>query len=237
MRNNSALFIVEIMLACIFAGMPAAAQDNGKGSADLSPLDQYLEQARRGSGALRGAEAGSTWSPQARLFDVATDLRASRVNDIVTVIVQEHASAVSQGTVSSARSSAANGSITALGGIPSQVGGLQNLLGLKSDRTLDGSGETSRRTVLTATMAARVVEVLPNGNLVIEGEKSIVVNSEVQVIKLRGVVRPYDVNVANAISSEQVAQLDLKVTGKGVVGDAIRRPNFFYRLLLGLLPF
>jgi flagellar L-ring protein precursor FlgH len=54
---------------------------------------------------------------------------------------------------------------------------------------------------------------------------------------LRGVVRPYDVGVANAISSEQIAQLELKVNGKGVVNDAIRRPNFLYRFILGLLPF
>ena len=237
MRKRITFVIAEILLALIVAGVGAAANEKSKDSPELSPLDQYLEQARRGSASLGASAPGSTWSPQARLFDVATDLRASRVNDIVTVIVQERASAVSQGTVSSARNSAANGSITALGGIPSKVGGLQNLLGLSSDRSLGGSGETTRRTVLTATMAARVVEVLPNGNLVIEGEKSTVVNSEVQVIKLRGVVRPYDINVANAISSEQVAQLELKVNGRGVVGDAIRRPNFFYRLLLGLLPF
>jgi flagellar L-ring protein precursor FlgH len=139
--------------------------------------------------------------------------------------------------VSSERSSSANSSIGKLSGIPGVDGGLQNLLGLESDRTLEGTGETSRRTVLTATMAARVVEVLPNGNLVIEGEKSVGVNSEVQVIQLRGVVRPYDVGVANTISSEQVAQLELRVNGKGVVNDAIRRPNIFYRILLGILPF
>jgi flagellar L-ring protein precursor FlgH len=124
-----------------------------------------------------------------------------------------------------------------LGGVTNPLGGLQNLLGSSSDRTLDGKGETSRLTMLTATMAARIVEVLPNGNLVIEGEKSTIINSEQQVITLRGVVRPYDVSVANTISSAQIAQLELKVNGKGVVGDAIRRPNFLYRFFLGLLPF
>jgi flagellar L-ring protein precursor FlgH len=227
-----------ILLAGGVAGFPSQAKEKPKDSRELSPLEAYIEQARRGSVDPNAtAKPGSTWSPQARLFDIAADLRANRVNDIVTIIVQERASAVSQGTVSSARNSGANSSITALGGIPSKVGGLQNLLGLTSGQTLEGKGETSRMTVLTATMAARVVEVLPNGNLVIEGEKNTVVNSEVQTIQLRGVVRPYDISVANAISSEQIAQLELKVNGKGVVGDSIRRPNFFYRLLLGLLPF
>jgi flagellar L-ring protein precursor FlgH len=238
MRSKTLLTIAKIMLACIIVSPLAGAKSKEKKKPELSPLDQYLEQARRGV-AESGASAapGSTWSPGARLLDVATDLRASRVNDIVTIIVQERASAVSQGSVSSERSSSANSSIGKLSGIPGVDGGLQNLLGLESDRTLEGTGETSRRTVLTATMAARVVEVLPNGNLVIEGEKSVGVNSEVQVIQLRGVVRPYDVGVANTISSEQVAQLELRVNGKGVVNDAIRRPNIFYRILLGILPF
>ncbi|MEX2301133.1 MAG: flagellar basal body L-ring protein FlgH [Bryobacterales bacterium] len=238
MRNKTVLAIAQILAGCIVFALPAGAKGKEKKPPELSPLEQYLEQARRGSTDPNAAAApGSTWSPNARLFDVATDLRASRVNDIVTIIVQERASAVSQGSVSSERSSSANASIGALAGIPSPVGGLQNLLGVDSEKTLEGTGETSRRTVLTATMAARVVEVLPNGNLVIEGEKSVGVNSEVQVIKLRGVVRPYDVSVANAISSEQIAQLELKVNGKGVVGDAIRRPNFLYRFILGILPF
>lgn len=241
MRNKTLLaiakIIAEITVVGILCAAPAHSKEKQKEAPKMSPLEQYLEQARRGGGVAGSAAPGSTWSPDARLFDLATDLRASRVNDIVTVIVQERASAVSQGSVSSERSSSANSSINALAGIPSQLGGLQNLLGVNSDKTLEGKGETSRRTVLTATMAARVVEVLPNGNLVIEGEKSVGINSEVQVIQLRGVVRPYDVGVANAISSEQIAQLELKVNGKGVVNDAIRRPNFLYRFILGLLPF
>jgi flagellar L-ring protein precursor FlgH len=238
MRNKTISVIAQILAGCIAFALPGGAKDKEKKQPELSPLEQYLEQARLGSTDPNASTApGSAWSPNARLFDVATDLRASRVNDIVTIIVQERASAVSQGSVSSERSASANASIGALAGIPSPVGGLQNLLGVDSDKTLEGTGETSRRTVLTATMAARVVEVLPNGNLVIEGEKSVGVNSEVQVIKLRGVVRPYDVSVANAISSEQIAQLELRVNGKGVVGDAIRRPNFLYRFILGILPF
>lgn len=238
MLRKTIIAIAEIMLGCIIVSLPANAKGKEKKPPELSPLEQYLEQARRGIADPGAAVTpGSAWSPNARLFDVATDLRASRVNDIVTIIVQESASAVSQGSVSSERSSSGNASIGAIPGIPSPSNALQNLLGVESDRTLEGVGETSRRTVLTATMAARVIEVLPNGNLVIEGEKSVGVNSEVQVIQLRGVVRPYDVSVANAISSEQIAQLELKVNGKGVVGDAIKRPNFLYRFVMGLLPF
>ncbi len=71
----------------------------------------------------------------------------------------------------------------------------------------------------------------------VEGTKDIAVNSEKQSITVHGLVRPADLTTANTMLSTQVANLQIQVNGKGVVGDAIRRPNFLYRLLLGLLPF
>ena len=90
---------------------------------------------------------------------------------------------------------------------------------------------------LSTTVSARVVDVTANGTLVVEGTKNIGVNSEKQTITVKGFIRPEDVSQLNTIFSTQVADLQVKVNGKGVVGDAIRRPNFLYRLLLGLLPF
>jgi flagellar L-ring protein precursor FlgH len=63
------------------------------------------------------------------------------------------------------------------------------------------------------------------------------VNSENQVVVLRGVVRPVDLSTANVVASDSVGEMELQINGKGVVNDSIRRPNFLYRLLLGLLPF
>jgi flagellar L-ring protein precursor FlgH len=79
--------------------------------------------------------------------------------------------------------------------------------------------------------------VLPNGYLVVEGTKNLVVNSEHQAVKVRGVIRPTDLSPGNIISSSQIAQVEIKIDGKGVVNDSVRRPNFIYRFLLGLLPF
>jgi flagellar L-ring protein precursor FlgH len=90
---------------------------------------------------------------------------------------------------------------------------------------------------LTTTITARVVDVLPNGFLVVEGNKTVLVNSENQVVSLRGVVRPVDLSYANTVLSGDIGQMELKINGKGVVNDAVRRPNFLYRLLLGVLPF
>jgi flagellar L-ring protein precursor FlgH len=62
------------------------------------------------------------------------------------------------------------------------------------------------------------------------------VNSEQQTVTVRGVVRPEDLNPGNIIRSDRISQLEVRINGKGVVGDAVRRPFFLYRLLLGLLP-
>jgi flagellar L-ring protein precursor FlgH len=182
-----------------------------------------------------GASPGSLYSASGRLADSARDVRASEVNDIVTIIVNEAASAVVSGVSNSSRKSSVNASITGVAGIVSPK--LSNLLGATGDTELAGAGSTSRNLTLSTTISARVVEVQSNGNLVVEGIKDIGVNSDKQTIIVHGVVRPADLSAANMVNSVQVSNLTVKVTGKGVVGDAVRRPNFLYRLLLGLLPF
>jgi flagellar L-ring protein precursor FlgH len=127
--------------------------------------------------------------------------------------------------------------VSALGGKKSVNGAAQNLLNLSSTQALNGAGTTSRGSTLTTTLSARVTHVLPNGYLVLEGTKDLQVNSEHQVVSVRGVVRPTDLSTGNVIGSNQIAQMEIKIDGKGVVNDAIRRPNILYRILLGLLPF
>ena len=117
------------------------------------------------------------------------------------------------------------------------AGKLANLANTNTTTTLDGEGTTSRETTLTTTITARVSDVLPNGYLVVEGHRSVFVNSENQIVTIRGIIRPADLSYANTIASSSVGQMELKIDGRGVVNDAIRRPNFLYRLLLGLLPF
>jgi flagellar L-ring protein precursor FlgH len=63
------------------------------------------------------------------------------------------------------------------------------------------------------------------------------VNSETQLVKVRGVLRPFDLAYGNVARSESLAQLEVQINGKGVIGDNVRRPNFLYRLILGILPF
>ncbi len=178
---------------------------------------------------------GSLYVQGNRYADLARDPRALDVGDLITVIVSDTASAVSSGVSNSQRKSNASTGITGLGGLTDAR--FANLLNMNGTNQLQSTGETSRTTTLSTTITARVIQVTPSGNLVIEGVKNIGINSEKQHVDLKGIVRPTDLTSANTVNSTQVANLSIQIDGKGVVGDAIRRPNILYRILAGLLPF
>jgi flagellar L-ring protein precursor FlgH len=203
----------------------------------LSPLDKYLQDALKESSVPVQPAPGSLWSPTSQLTNVGADFRAARVDDLVTIVVSEQASAVATGQTKTSRASAASSQVAAIAGPKSPGGAAQNLLNLNSNQTLDGEGTTSRGATLTATLSARVTHVLPNGYLVLEGTKNVQVNSERQVVTVRGVIRPADLSTGNIISSNQIAQMEIRIDGKGVINDSVRRPNILYRILLGILPF
>ncbi len=207
------------------------------GEDPVTPLDRYVAEAEARSAEAGSASPGSIWVPGSRLADSARDVRASQVDDLLTVIVAEQASAVTSGTTKTQRSSSTKNSITALGGLTKTAGALANLANVAGDTQIDGQGTTSRSTTLSTKLTARVTHVLPGGGLVIEAVKDVQINSERQTITVRGVVRPADIDATNSVLSSRLGQLEVHVNGKGVVGDAIRRPFFLYRLLLGILPF
>lgn len=229
--------IVALALVGVLTPAWAGSKKPLKKDAQKSALDIYIEQAHKHAEATTPESPGSLWSGPATLADIATDVRARRLDDIVTVIVNEQASAVSTGQTKTSRASSSNSSLSSAAIPAGPAAALGNLLTTNSNRALDGEGTTSRTTTLSTTLSARVTDVLPNGYLVIEGSKTVMVNSENQVVTLRGVVRPMDLSSGNFVQSDSIAQMELKINGKGVVNDAIHRPNILYRILLGLLPF
>jgi flagellar L-ring protein precursor FlgH len=217
--------------------MAAPGADRAK-PARPSSIDQYVDEAERRAAAQSwNAASGSLWYPGAMLADLGRDPKASQINDLVTIIVAERATAVAKGNTKTSRKSSSQHSIGALYGKLSAAGPWGNLASTSGSSDLDGQGATSRENTLTTTLSARVVNVLSNGYLVVEGTKNVTINSEAQIVTVRGVVRPTDLSPGNLIRSDRLAQLEVQIDGKGVVGDAIRRPFFLYRLLLGLLPF
>ncbi len=228
-------------LLCVCAILCSAAGPKKKKAQtppEPSPLDKYISDAYRDNTLPEAAHPpGSTWSQNAIFPNLGLDLRASRVNDLVTVVVSETFSAVANGDVKTQRQATAQSNVAQLAGITKATGPLANLLGTTTQTQLQGTGETSRGAVLTANLSARVTHVLPNGYLVIEGTKRVQVSSENQMITVRGVIRPVDLIPPNTIPSNLIAQMEIQVNGKGVINDTIHRPNILYRILLGILPF
>lgn len=232
--HSKTCWLLTILLVLV---VPAHAAKKKKKPAEPSPLDLYLQEALKEPLAPAQPSPGSLWSPASRLTDLGSDVRAAQIDDLVTVVVNENASAVATGSTKSSRASSAQSSVASLLGVKSAAGALSNLVNANSATALNGQGTTTRGATLTATLSARVTHVLPNGYLVLEGAKNIVVNSERQVVTVRGVIRPADLSPGNIISSNQIAQMEIKIDGKGVINDSVRRPNLLYRILLGLLPF
>lgn len=233
---TSRRFAGMVVLVAVLS-IQARAADSKKKKPSETTIEDYITSLGAAPQPAEQSAPGSIFATQGTFADLGRDLRARGVGDTVTILISDRASAVSKGTSKSSRQSNAKASIGAFGG-PTPVGGpLSALANVSGQQDLNGEGETSRVSELQTTLTARVVHVLPDGNMVVEGSKLIAINSERQRVTLRGVMRWNDINAGNRISSDRLANLEVEVTGKGLVNDAIRRPGFLYRLILGILPF
>lgn len=189
-------------------------------------------------GSLSGADQdGSAFATNGRYSGLFADTRARGLGDLVTIIVVEQLNANTSGASSAQRDSNASGRIGSVLGNRSAVGALANLANLQGSSQLEGTASTSRTNSLTTTLTGQIVEVLPNGDFVVEAHKTVVVNSEKNQLDLRALLRWNDVNPANTVRSDRLGNVEIRLNGKGLVSDAIRRPNILYRILLGILPF
>lgn len=157
--------------------------------------------------------------------------RSLKMGDIVTVLVMENTSAISKAGTDTKASDALSTQFTNnIGALTRYLGtGTRNLAGEFSNR-YEGTGKTVRSSSVVAKVASRVTEILPNGNLRIEGFHSVAVNDEVQTVAVAGVIRSKDVTQQNTIQSWQVADASVKVIGTGIVAEA-EQPGWFTRIL------
>jgi flagellar L-ring protein precursor FlgH len=182
--------------------------------------------------------SGSLW--QASSSGLAEDLKARRRGDIVTVVISEQASASKQASTGTGRTSSLSAGMPNLLGLEkTPVKGwmdLANLLNASFSSKFDGSGSTSRAETLSATISTKVVDVLPNGNLMIEGRRNVKVNNEDQIIVLTGTVRSRDVNSENTISSSLIADARINYSGKGIISDR-QKPGWLHNVIDAVWPF
>ena len=187
---------------------------------------------------------GSLWQEENGRAYLYEDLRAMRVGDILTIkIVEKHAGTKSADT-SAERESTINNSLSGVGlgyiGIPGIRLGAEAMRGLGIDASakskFGGKGATSREDTLTGTISTVVTEVMPNGDLRIEGKREVTVNSETQLMSISGIVRRVDVNTKNTVLSSAIADAKIEYSGLGVVDD-MQRPGWLVRVLAWISPF
>ena len=200
----------------------------------IDPLDAYLATARKASPPSVPA-TGSLWNPSGRLGDMATDAKARYLGDLVTINIAESTNSSQQESAQTSRAFSASSSLAALLGTTGARE--QNLFSPNSTQALTGKGQTALQTSLTTTLAASVVEVLPDGNLVIEARRDVEVTNQKETMVLRGVIRREDLSPQNAVSSTAISHLEVSVKGNGVISESTRAPNEVIKILLRIFNF
>jgi flagellar L-ring protein precursor FlgH len=186
---------------------------------------------------------GSLWQEENGRAYLYEDLRAMRVGDIITIKIAEKHKGSKSADTSAERDSTIANSLTggAVGylGIPGIRLGAEATRGLGIDASaknkFQGKGATNREDTLTGTISAIVTQVMPNGDLRIEGRREVTVNSERQIMAIGGVVRRVDVDTKNTVQSTAIADAKIEYSGLGVVDD-VQRPGWLVRILDWIYP-
>jgi flagellar L-ring protein FlgH len=163
------------------------------------------------------------------------DRRARTVGDILMVQINEKLSASQQSKSSADRASSAEMNIPVIKGIPFKS--FQGAtLGASGGQTFAGKGETSNNNIFSGTISVTVVEVLPNGNLVVAGDKQIGINHNAETLRFSGIVNPTTIQAGNFLNSTQVAEARLEYIGRGYIDEAQAMP-WLQRIFMNILPF
>lgn len=175
----------------------------------------------------------SLYSESASNLFLFRDLRARNLNDIVNITVVENSTATN--SANTATQKKGDASVTT----PGFLLGMKvpaNPLTLNSATDFTGQGSTTRTGQLNASISARVIQVLPNGDLVIEGRKEVTINREHQVLTVRGTIRQYDISPADVVLSTSIANMEINFDGKGIISDA-NKPALLSKIFKYILPF
>ena len=187
-------------------------------------------------------EDGSLYNEAGPLGNYYVDQRAYRAGDIVTVVISEKSSAAGSAGTKLSKNSEYDAKIDVLFTLMDRLSDASpsletgQLVSAATDYAFKGEGSTKREGSLKATVTVYVRNVLPNGNLFIEGTKTIQVNSEEQYFYISGVIRPVDVQGDNTITSDLITDAQVEFSGQGIISDATE-PGWFARAFGWLWPF
>jgi flagellar L-ring protein FlgH len=226
---NKKLGLVALIWA-VLAAVPALlfAQGAPKSTDNYDEIYQrYLQEARSAKPANAEAQAWS-W-----MNGLTLDRRARHVNDLITIRVVESITGSGTADASTNKSSGAAIGVPKFFGLEKKLPSSMDPSSLTSAKTntdFKGGGTTTRAGELSANMTARVADVLPNGDLVVEGVREIEINGDRQIVVLSGVVRTADIAPSNMVLSTSIGQLRIRYFGRGLMKDNLK-PGWLVRVL------
>ncbi|UTP40759.1 flagellar basal body L-ring protein FlgH [Phenylobacterium sp. LH3H17] len=177
----------------------------------------------------QAASANSLWRTGARAFFI--DQRANRVGDILTVQIDINDSAQTSNASNSSRTSGMSAGVDNFLGLESSLGKIlpggfdpANAINTNSSTNNQGTGAVTRSEKISLTIAAVVTNVLPNGNMVIQGNQEVRTNAELRQLTVAGIVRPEDITSANTIRHTQIAEARISYGGRGDISRVQKTP-------------
>tara|TARA_B100001964_G_scaffold185452_1_gene205686 strand:- start:17 stop:718 length:702 start_codon:yes stop_codon:yes gene_type:complete len=187
-----------------------------------------------------GRTQGSLWNAATGSF--FEDARARNVGDIITVVIQEQASASRTARTKTDRASDASYGVSSFFGSLSKIAlanpdlNMAELFKTSAEASFDGGGNTNRNGTLDAVLPARIKRRMPNGDFYVEGSKIVLINDEESLLYLSGVVRSVDIAPDNSVSSLKVADAEVEYTGRGIITDR-QAPGWAGRMIEAIWPF
>ncbi len=246
--TSALLLAASVSLAACGAGERLA--NVGK-APDMSPINNPIEQEGYKTVSMpmpapytSKREQNSLWASDRQTF--FKDQRAGNVGDILTVMIDIQDKAELDNETERSRTSSEAGGVTALMGLEADPQKYipilpdafdpANMLEAGSNSTSTGSGSVDREEKIELKLAALVTQVLPNGNMVIQGRQEVRVNFEKRILELAGVIRPQDISIQNTIPYEKIAEARISYGGKGQITD-LQQPRYGQQVFDVLMPF
>lgn len=247
--NNTIKFISLTSTILLLSGCGMAGRITNVGKApDLSPIENPAEtgEYRQVSMPMPQVETivkekNSLWASNRQTF--FKDQRANNVGDILTVMIDIKDKADLKNESERNRNSDENVGLNSLLGIESQLTKVlpetvtgANLVDATSDSRFKGTGKTKREEKVEMKLAATVTQILPNGNMLIQGRQEVRVNFEKRILELAGIIRPEDISTENSIPYEKIAEARISYGGKGQITD-FQQPRYGQQVYDILFPF
>ena len=233
MSSFTSKFMVTALLTQVLAGCSTyVSQIEGQAFEPVDPAVNLASEQPSNGAIFRSGQSG--------LF--ATDQRARRVGDILTVTFNEIFAATKAQTAASSKADAFAVTLpTGLpniltGGFDKDAGGNGAGLTAGTNRTFSGAGNAAQSNSFTGSLAVTVTRVFPNGNMEVAGQKEITLNNGNEYVRVKGIVRPEDISATNIVSSTRLADAQIRYTGSGHLADA-SKPGWLSHFMRAISPF